>query len=231
MKADLKFVKEKFEEFNQLCFGGQLPPIRIRISSARTFMGKFTWRRVRAGMKVTEEYTLVISNNADRPASEIEDTVIHEMIHYYIRYKRLKDTSAHGELFCRMMNEINTRHGRNIQVRHHASESELKSDTRRRPHLICHAVFKSGKEGILIAPRTRIFRIWDHVERIADIRSFRWLLSFNPYFNRISRSMNVKFYIIDSAILASELSGADVIMRRGDKIYLNAPGRREDRPQ
>jgi len=50
-----------------------------------------------------------ISTVIDLPEREVEDTILHEMIHYYILSNQMQDTSAHGEIFMRMMKDINVR--------------------------------------------------------------------------------------------------------------------------
>lgn len=55
---------------------------------------------------------------------EIEDTIIHEMIHYYIGYNQLEDTSAHGAIFQQVMNAINEKYGRHLSISHKSSKSQ-----------------------------------------------------------------------------------------------------------
>ena len=38
------------------------------------------------------------------------------MIHYYIAYKGIRDSSAHGKIFRSLMSVVNTRHGRHVSV-------------------------------------------------------------------------------------------------------------------
>ena len=49
------------------------------------------------------DFKLRINKRIDLPEQEIEDIIIHEMIHYHIAYNGIKDTSTHGRVF---MNKI-----------------------------------------------------------------------------------------------------------------------------
>ena len=109
MRATLEFVQDRFDEFNRLCFEGKLPQVPMRISNARTYLGVCRYRKRRRLFGGYEMYGFSISISArfDLPEAEIEDTIIHEMIHYYIWQNGIKDTSAHGQEFRRIMEEKN----------------------------------------------------------------------------------------------------------------------------
>ena len=64
-----------------------------------------------------DHFTIKVTKYYDLPEREYQNVLLHEMIHYYIAYQRIKDTSAHGQVFRAMMNELNSRHGWNIKVR------------------------------------------------------------------------------------------------------------------
>ena len=101
MKADRQYIEKKFEEFNRQMFAGKLPPIPIELSDAKSFLGQWVFKIRRTLFGKTEKYDfrLRINTRIDLPEQDIEDTIIHEMIHYYIGVNQLKDTSAHGQIF------------------------------------------------------------------------------------------------------------------------------------
>ena len=123
MKATVPFVEEKFRQFNESYFGGELPPIPIVLSRARTFLGKLEYKGKRGifGAVVSYyDFRMKISYNFDLPENELEDVIIHEMIHYYIVLNRIKDTSTHGKVFKGIMHTLNSQYGRHITVRYHS---------------------------------------------------------------------------------------------------------------
>lgn len=118
MRATLPYIKQKFDNFNQQIFAGKLPPVPIRLSHAKTFLGKCTFKkRIRhTGEIECYDFRLHINAAIDMPESLLEDTLIHEMIHYFIGFKQWKDRSAHGPIFRNIMHEINTHHNRNLSI-------------------------------------------------------------------------------------------------------------------
>ena len=118
MRPTLPYLQQKFDYFNELCFGGQLPQVRLRLSRARTFMGQLRYKRDRKlWLRTTyTDLTISISTYLDLPESEVEDTLIHEMIHLHILLSGLRDTSTHGVLFRAKMREFNVKFGRHLRL-------------------------------------------------------------------------------------------------------------------
>ena len=133
MIPTVEYLEERFDTFNRMCFEGALPRIPIKLSHARTFVGRLVYRPVRnwRGRVVRrEDFVIRISTRFDLPEAEIEDTLIHEMIHYWIAWKDIPDSSTHGREFRRIMQEINTRHGRHLTISHKSTPEEQDADTR-----------------------------------------------------------------------------------------------------
>lgn len=149
MIATHEYVKEKFGEFNRLFFGGKLPTLPICMSNARTFLGACTYKRKKnwLGKTVLYDFKLKISKRLDLPENDIEDIIIHEMIHYYIAINKMKDSSAHGPLFRQMMNDINTKYGRHITISHKmTSEQHLASaDKTEKWHVVAVVSMKTER--------------------------------------------------------------------------------------
>lgn len=118
MIATRKFVEEKFDELNLMCFEGKLPKITFRMSKARTFIGQFSFKKRRTWLLKTElyDFKLKISTHYDLPEDTLTDVLLHEMIHYYIAINGIKDRSAHGPVFRSMMKDLNERFGRHMTI-------------------------------------------------------------------------------------------------------------------
>ena len=119
MTPTVEYLEERFDTFNEMCFEGALPRIPIKLSSGNSFIGRLTYRPVRdwRGRVVRkEDFVLRISTRFDLPEQELEDTLLHEMIHYDILVNQRRDSSAHGRLFRARMREINEQYGRHIAV-------------------------------------------------------------------------------------------------------------------
>ena len=86
MKATIPYLEKRFEEFNRQMFAGRLPKIPIELSNAKTFLGQCVFQKRRRLLGKVEHYNfrLRISQRFDLSEQELEDTLIHEMIHYYM---------------------------------------------------------------------------------------------------------------------------------------------------
>jgi len=220
MKADREYVKRKFAHFNELCFGGKLPEVNVRITRARTYLGQLRYKKRKKFPFGWEfyDYEMAISCLIDREESVVEDTIIHEMIHLYIASRGLKDSSAHGPVFRGIMEDINRRFDRNIKVTHHSSDEEKEADNSVRPHIICIINFRDGRQGLMIAMRSAIFRLWDMLESSPSVNAFRWYLTFDPYFNRYPRVKTFRYYLTDKIDFEKLPTDARQIIREGNIV-------------
>ena len=112
MKPTLQYVQDKFREYNQQYFNGKLPELPIELSDAKGFIGvcRYKKRELEDGNVELYDFRLSINTRIDLPEEEIEDTIIHEMIHYFIGINRLEDSSSHGPMFQHLMNSINEKY-------------------------------------------------------------------------------------------------------------------------
>ena len=222
MMLTLEFLNQKFDELNELCFGGALPKVSIRLSKARTYLGQLGFKRKRPLFGKTQYYDFVlrISTRLEQTEEEIIDTLLHEMIHLYIASHQLKDSSSHGPVFRQMMNDLNQRFGRHITISHRKTKDELNQDTQRRQHLVCVSTLASGERGITIAAKSRLLLLWDQIPRIPEIVSQTWYVSYDPYFNRFPRALMPKVYRISASDLDIHLKAARPLVRQGRKIFI-----------
>lgn len=130
MKPTLDYIQARFDEYNARFFDGTLPPLPIKLSNARTFLGKVTFVRRRKwlfGATTNENFVLRINTRIDLPEELVEDTILHEMIHYYIAVNQLRDTSAHGRLFRQHMKRINAEGNRHITISYKLTADQQKA--------------------------------------------------------------------------------------------------------
>ena len=200
MKPTVEYLEERFDTFNRMCFEGVLPRIPIRLSNARSFVGRLQYRPVRdwLGRIVRrEDFVLRISTRFDLPEAEIEDTLIHEMIHYWIALEGIRDTSTHGKAFRAKMKEINDRHGRHLTISHKSTPEELDRDTCIRNHHVCVSRLADGRTAVTVAASTCVPRIRRMLRWSPTVRSGVWFVSRDPWFNRSPRCRTPKLFPVD----------------------------------
>ena len=208
MIPTVEYLEERFDTFNELCFEGALPRVPIKLSGARSFVGRLTWRPVRdwRGRIVRrEDFVIRISRRFDLPEAEVEDTLIHEMIHYWIGWKGIADTSTHGRQFRAKMKEINSLYGRHLTISHKSTPEELDRDTRVREHHVCVSRLADGRTAVTVAASTCVARIKRAFRWSPTVRSSQWFVSKDPWFNRFPRCRTPKLFPVDPDVLQPHL--------------------------
>ena len=227
MKATVPYIEKKFEEFNRQIFGGKLPKIPVELSDAKTFLGQCVYKKRRKPFGKAELYDFRLRINArvDLPEREVEDTIIHEMIHYYIGYNKLEDASAHGPLFLGIMNEINRKFGRNLTVSHKSTQEQREQlqDKRSRYHVIAVVSFRDGRKGIKVLPRVvrSILYYYNNVLASKEIKDIQLYMSNNVFFNRYPNSSAMKVHFLETDEIRKQLEGAEKMECDGKTIKRN----------
>lgn len=211
MKPDIEYLQERFLHFNGLYFHGELPFPRIRVTDARSYMGNCRCKmRLRAGRRECYDFSINISAHLEQTEQQIEDTLLHEMIHLQVFSKGIKDSSPHGAFFRLRMSEINSG-GRHISISHKPTEKERsgilkKKDEELKPHFICVATLKGGITGIAVCARTRIASISREIRLGYRVEKIEWHFSLDPYFDRFPRSLRGRLYKVPPEELREHIS-------------------------
>lgn len=205
-------------------FGGRLPRIPIQLSDAAGFMGKCVYQQRRLPNGLTEHhgYILRISTRMDLPENVVEDIIIHEMIHYFILWAGLHDTSSHGHIFRAIMESINAAHGRHITISYRPSSEEARQEVsgKRTWHVIAAIYFRDGRTGVKVLPRT-IPKVLDYHRAAAahpGVVEVRLYLHDNPFFNRFPTSAALRIHNIDRALLEENLQKARPLKIVGTRL-------------
>lgn len=216
MRATIPFLEERFAEFNDRMFSGRLPQVRLRLSRARTYLGQLRWQKRRSLLrraKITS-ITLSISTLYDLPQDELEDTLLHEMIHLHILVCNLRDSSAHGPLFRAKMRDFNERFGRHITISHRLTEQQCNqaapsSGLRRKTAdaAVCVSRLSDGRCGVTVAMPAAVEMLRRLIPQLPEVESARWYLTSDSYFDRFPRSRTVKIYLADAAEIEEALFG------------------------
>lgn len=223
MKPTVEYIQTRFDEFNERFFNGSLPPIPIRLSHAKGFLGKVTFTRkpvsglfsfhpfaIRPfGRYENTDFVLRINVRIDLPEPVVEDTILHEMIHYYIAVNQWTDTSVHGQLFRREMTRINREGNRHISISHRLTDTEQEQAHIHKGRVVAIITFADGKTGIKVVPKQiRHILSWDKRARRTFSRSafannhssitdITWYYTDDGYFAKYPSSTALRIYLID----------------------------------
>lgn len=202
------WVQERISEYNRLIFNSELPPVPVVITRANSYLGKLCYVRKRSlfGSSSATDFVMRISSACELSEREREDVIIHELIHYYIAYKGIKDTSIHGQVFRSMMNDINSRYGRHIEVSHklsgvHRPRRQASGGVR----IVCISELSDGRMGVTVCARSRVYELRSKLPRYYGVRKMEWYMTDDSYFDRYPRSISPKIYRISPEEIQAHL--------------------------
>ena len=198
MIATLDFLVKRFETFNHAYFDGALPPVPIKLGRAVRSLGSCTYKKRRKLFGKTEYYDFCIhvSTRYDLPEEELEDVLLHEMIHYEILVNQRQDTSAHGRLFRARMKQFNEQYGRHISVSHRHALPPVAAPKDAKPQVVALVRMKDGRTGVkrLPADQRRISAYRRGLLRSGEVASVDFYLSDDPYFLRFPKSSALNIF-------------------------------------
>lgn len=219
MRPSLEYIKEKFEYYNKLCFDGKLPmpPIKLNLRYGQMGVTKCKIIEGPDGTSQCQDISIEISVRQDLPEEEYIDTILHEMIHYYIAYNNIKDDSSHGVFFKQKMYEIMNAHGIRITLAFNPSEEYLVNSITRLRY-VCITEFKDGRMGLAVVAKNKIFQLWEQMPYLDGVKKVRWYVSNRAIFGEFPVMVMPKVVIVDSDKIHHYLSGARELENNGKTI-------------
>lgn len=184
MTLTVDLLRQWFGQFNSAYFADELPMPRLALSKARTRLGTMACqcRRTLWGRKYSN-FIIRVSTFYDCTEREFQTVLLHEMIHYYITYKGIRDTSAHGREFHRLMNWLNTEHGWHITVSSSVRGMATTEPASRPKNRLVLALLMQNGERLLSVVSPRYAPMIDRQAQMArQIVQHRWFMSDDSYF-------------------------------------------------
>ena len=101
MEITTEILQEKFEEYNNLYFNGELPLPRFGLLKSYMTCGYFSCKKI-IGKRKLRGQRIDISCYYDWEEEGLRDILVHEMIHYYLAYTGKDRNCRHGKAFKEM---------------------------------------------------------------------------------------------------------------------------------
>jgi len=214
VRPTVEYIEQRFLEFNDLMFHGSLPLPTIVLSNVKSYVGACTYRKRRKLFGGTEfyDFKLRFNTRVDLHQEELDDTIIHEMIHYSILLGKRRDASAHGPLFREMMSQINHDYNRHITISHKGSRDEF-LDTKRKMRNIAVVRFKDGKVGIKVLPQnsTNVMSYYRKASSSTEVQSIMIYRSDNQFFSKFPCSSALRVHYQPEEIIIEQLADASIV--------------------
>lgn len=203
MGITVAYLQEAFRKYNEEIFGNALPMPNLRVSNAKRRLGSMHCRIQKTWGKTHRSFTIVVSNYYDVPLSLIEDTLIHEMIHYEIAYKKLKDTSAHGTLFRQRMDEINHKHHRNITISKRMTDYAPRKNDQTETYLVLAIEMNDGSHLLSSVARTVLADLERQIKRVEKISNFCWYVTQDAYFRNFPKVRTLRARSVSAEVFTN----------------------------
>lgn len=195
MNAELTidYLRQAFEHYNNLIFDGKLPLPKLKWSRAKTRLGQMACKRKMSwGRAKYYDFSISVSNYYKLTTEQIDDVLIHEMIHYSIAYTGLKDTSAHGVVFRGMMDKINRSFGRHITISVRTRNLQARSAQQPKDYLILALKMKDGKYFLSSVNPSAAGKLAISLARAREIAHYAWYQSQDEYFHSMPRVRSLR---------------------------------------
>lgn len=185
---DEAWLHASFDTFNRLYFDNALPRPRLSLSQSRTRLGsmsckhKLTWKGYRP-----YHFAIHVSTYYHQTERQYQNVLLHEMIHYYIAYKGIVDTSPHGKVFRQMMKNLNEKYGWEISVSSRMSEAKSASvQSSATPRLIL-LLEVQGRGHFVSVVNPKYASVMEHkIQGLVEVKRHAWYQSTDAYFDSFS---------------------------------------------
>lgn len=196
MTLTVDILRTWFRQFNDDYFGGELPMPRLALSKARTRLGTMSCKCRRKWLRpVYTDFTIRISTYYVCTEREYQETLLHEMIHYYITYSHLPDKSSHGPLFRSIMQRLNREYGWHISVsssmRGHAV-ADPQSARQLSTFLVLAIVMADGRRMLSVVSPRSARRVDQMARSVGEIADHRWYMTQDSYFSDFTKVRSLR---------------------------------------
>lgn len=178
MTITLKEVKEQFKVWNEKAFNNELPTPTFELMQTKTLLGQFCPRKVLGH----QTYKIRISTYYDRPFEYYVDTIVHEMLHFYISYKGIKDTSSHGRVWKRMAKDLSNKFGLTITRTNDAGGGACeavmeKINKKNKEEIVALCKLANGRYGASVIPKNKVYNLAKRFKTWKLVTNFRLVVA------------------------------------------------------
>ena len=120
MKPTKEELAEKYNEYNELYFNGEMEKLTTKnfffISKKSSHFGRYRYKTMKNGKTISQIW---IGTNVEWDEESLRELLVHEMIHMYnftVEHSRLTGLLGHGIAFRRQCKRIKEQFGLDIHI-------------------------------------------------------------------------------------------------------------------
>lgn len=196
MLIDTDWLRANFRQLNTRYFGGELPCPRFHIGRSRTRLGSLSYKR---GFMVSQHFTLSISNYYDQTEHQFRNVLLHEMIHLYIAANGIRDTSAHGTMFRKMMARLNGE-GWDISVTtsmRGTPKAQTNQEDTGRQYLVLAIETTDGRRFLSSVNPKYAKTLCRRLQQVAEVSRYAWYTTADSWFENMPRVRSLRGRRVD----------------------------------
>ena len=188
-----EYLEQAFEYYNELIFDGKLPVPWLRWSHSKTRLGVMKCKGMsKLGRTRIYDFTISISDYYELTKEQLEDVLIHEMIHLSILSAGIEDTSPHGIVFRGMMDKINRTFNRHITISVRTRNLQACTLQQHKDYLILALEMKDGKYFLSSVNPSAAGKLAISLALVHEIKHYAWYQSQDEYFNSMPRVRSLR---------------------------------------
>jgi hypothetical protein len=178
------YLKEKFTEYNVKYFNGKLELPRITLTTSRTQLGLMKCKRypISSGLKASD-FEIRISTYYDLSEKDVQNVLVHEMIHLFISSSGLIDISPHGNIFHAIMDSLNHNFGLQIHVSENGRIARQVSRIPFKEHIILAIMIRRYGCFLSVINKKYAINIAKQIKDLVDVEICEWFISEDEYFS------------------------------------------------
>jgi hypothetical protein len=214
MTLTVEQLKQWFRQYNDAYFGSVLPMPALRLSKARTRLGTMSCRcERRLFRRRYYDFTISVSTYYESTEREYQNVLLHEMIHYYIAFKGIRDTLAHGREFHRIMLWLNQEYGWNISVSSpQRGKTPDASRTYNDDYVVLALTTRTGEHYLSVVNPKHVQLLDRQARSVQKIAQHKWFKSHDSYFRTFPKVRTLRGRRVSKEVYEEKLRTMDLMV-------------------